>query len=222
MALPKSVAYDIPASGPVNRARWEVDPAAAVLLIHDMQEYFIRAFDRDSDPVAAVISNITSLRRAAHSAGVPVVYSAQPGDQSPGQRALLTDFWGAGLSGEPADTAIVDALAPAPQDVTLTKWRYSAFAKTDLLQQMRRWGRNQLIVTGVYAHIGCLATTMDAFMHDIQPFLAFDGVADFSEADHIAAMTYIAGRCGAVHSAERIVAMIDRRGASSDQPERAA
>ncbi|MFD4179981.1 isochorismatase family protein [Rhodococcus sp. NPDC058514] len=222
MGLPTSVAYDMPTDGPANRVSWEVDPNRAVLLIHDVQEYFIRAFDRHSSPITDVISNITRLRRAAYSAGVPVVYTAQPGNQSPEQRALLMDFWGAGITGDSTDTAVVAALAPGPHDLTLTKWRYSAFVKTELGERMSRWGRDQLIVTGVYAHIGCLATAMDAFMRDIQPFLAYDGVADFSRADHTAAMTYAATRCGAVHATERIVGMIDRDASLSGQSETAA
>jgi bifunctional isochorismate lyase/aryl carrier protein len=129
---------------------------------------------------------------------VPVFYTAQPVEQPPGDRALLNDFWGPGLT-EPrfhARQPIIDELAPRQEDVVLTKWRYSAFQRSDLREQLRARGRDQLLICGVYAHIGCLATALEAFMQDVQPFLVIDAVADFSETDHRMAIDYVSRRCG--------------------------
>ncbi|MBH0123613.1 isochorismatase family protein [Rhodococcus sp. HM1] len=198
MALPESVSYPLPEEQPANRVAWTIDPERAVLLVHDMQEYFVRSFDRSADPLATVVPNIDGIRDSAHAAGVPVVYTAQPGNQDPADRALLLDFWGPGLTADPAETAIIDDLAPHEDDVLLTKWRYSAFIRTDLLERMRAWGRDQLIITGVYAHIGCLTTALDGFMNDIQVFFVSDGTADFSRREHTDALNYVASRCAVV------------------------
>ena len=88
----------------------------------------------------------------------------------------------------------------------LTKWRYSAFQRTELLELLRRWGRDQLIICGVYAHIGCLLSTADAFMHDIEPFYVADAVADFSRERHDFAVDYASTRCAVVTDTASLIA----------------
>jgi isochorismate hydrolase len=50
----------------------------------------------------------------------------------------------------------------------------------------------------VYAHVGVLATALEAFTNDIQPFLVADALGDFSEAEQLQALRYAARRCGVV------------------------
>jgi isochorismate hydrolase len=88
----------------------------------------------------------------------------------------------------------------------LTKWRYSAFFRSDLLERMRARGRDQLIICGVYAHVGVLATALEAFANDIQPFLVADALGDFSEADQRLALGYTARRCGMVVAVDEVFA----------------
>ena len=135
-----------------------------------------------------------------------MVYTAQPPVQPPEERALLIDFWGQGL-GDPVHAgqeAIIDELAPAPQDIVQTKWRYSAFYRSDLKKIMQEQGRNQLIISGIYTHIGCMTTALDAFMNDIQPFLVSDATADFSAQEHAMAIKYVSQRCGVSVSSNRL------------------
>lgn len=201
MAIPPLNDYPMPAPDafPVNRVAWRPDPARAVLLIHDMQRYFLDFYGADSVLARHLIDNLARLRRWADAHGVPVIYTAQPHRQPPADRALLTDMWGPGLTAaDPALQRVVDDLAPSERDTVLVKWRYSAFKRSDLGGLLTGWGRDQLIIGGVYAHIGCLATALDAFMTDVQPFLVGDAVADFSEADHFMALRYVATRCGRV------------------------
>lgn len=90
---------------------------------------------------------------------------------------------------------IVESLQPGQSDQVMAKHRYNAFPRTDLAARLTALGRDQLIVRGVFAHIGCLFTTVDAFAHDIEPFLVADAVADFSLDDHLFALDYAARRC---------------------------
>ncbi|ASR37272.1 2,3-dihydro-2,3-dihydroxybenzoate synthetase [Prauserella marina] len=202
MSLPTIAPYRVPAEHelPESTAGWVADPARSVLLVHDMQRYFVAAYAAESQPLATVVPNIMRLTAEARALGIPVVYSAQPGDQRPADRQLLRDLWGPGLRAVPEEEAIITELTPAADDLLLTKWRYSAFQRTDLRTRIAKWGRDQLLVTGIYAHMGCLLTACEAFMQDVQPFLVADAVADFSLADHEMALRYAAARCGVVLS----------------------
>jgi isochorismate hydrolase len=203
--IPEIEPYPMPTAGdlPANVAPWVAEPDRAVLLIHDMQRFFVRPFPaglRDE-----LISNIVSLRERCSALGVPVGYTAQPGGMTGEQRGLLRDFWGPGMRVEPADREVVDELAPGRDDWLFTKWRYSAFFRSDLLERMRARGRDQLVVCGVYAHVGVLMTAVDAFTNDIQPFLVADAVADFSARYHRLAVDYAAERCAVVTTTKEVL-----------------
>ncbi|WP_435278503.1 isochorismatase family protein [Rhodococcus yananensis] len=209
MAIPAIPPYDLPGRDevPADRVGWDLDASRCVLLIHDMQKYFIDAYRTDAEPMATVVPNIVRLREACTASGVPVVYTMQPGDQHPSRRGILADFWGVGLS-TGRDTEVIDELTPAPSDIQVTKWRYSAFQRTDFRQLLAHYGRDQLIVTGVYAHMGCMLSAADAFMSDVAPFMVLDATADFSRDEHLMALTYVAKRVGRVETTDGVVEAI--------------
>ncbi|MEU7580033.1 isochorismatase family protein [Streptomyces sp. NPDC041068] len=204
--IPAIAPYALPAAGdlPGNTARWTPDPDRAVLLVHDMQRYFLKPLP--DDVRAPLVANAAALRDRCAARGAQVAYTAQPGGMTDEQRGLLRDFWGPGMRPRPADREVVDELAPVAADWMLTKWRYSAFFNTPLLELMCDSGRDQLIVCGVYAHVGVLATAVEAYSHDIQTFFVADAVADFSEHYHRLAVTYAAERCAMAVTAEEVFA----------------
>ncbi|MEO3974453.1 isochorismatase family protein [Streptomyces sp. CAU 1734] len=206
MALPAITPYPMPRPDelPANRVDWRVDPDRAVLLVHDLQNYFLAAFDRGAEPVTTLLHQVGRLRKEAERLGVPVLYTAQPGGQTAAERGLQQDFWGPGLPADAEAAAIPETVAPGPGDTVLTKWKYSGFVRTDLLERLREQGRDQIVVTGIYAHIGVLMTACDAWMQDIQAFVVADAVADFSEREHRMALEWAAGRCARVITADEV------------------
>ena len=226
MALPKIAPYSYREQEHQNRVNWRVDPARAALLVHDMQRYFVRAFEleRDGQPlpdaqINIAIANIRRLLDAAHAVNIPVYYTAQPPRQNPAARRLLTDFWGDGLQDD-ENAQILDELAPTEADTVLTKWRYSAFVRSPLEEQLKDLGRDQLIIGGVYAHIGCLTTALEAFMRDIQPFMVADALADFTEKEHRMACEYASGRCARVLNTAEVLENINTGAlVTADEPE---
>ncbi len=207
MTIPAIAPYAMPTEPVANRVDWMPDANRAVFLIHDMQAYFLNKFDTAQSPIVPLVDTIARLRAQCDAAGVPVFYTAQTNEQPPHDRALLNDFWGPGLTAPEHRDAqpIIDALAPRSGDTVLTKWRYSAFQRSDLRARMTALGRDQIIICGVYAHIGCMATALEAFMQDVQPFMVIDGVADFSAAEHDMAVNYVARRCGVSLTADAVI-----------------
>lgn len=220
--IPTIPSYPMPTPGslPTPVVDWEVEADRAVLLIHDMQRYFLNPFTAGDSPRAELEANVAALRGWAVSRDVPIIYTAQPGGMSAEERGLLRDFWGWGMRRDDGGRTIPPDLAPRTVDTVLTKWRYSAFHWTGLDDRLRELGRDQLVICGVYANTGCLVTAVDAFSRDLETFLVHDAVADFSESQHRQALEYAAARCAAIPATGDVLNSLDTSGSSdsSDAP----
>lgn len=209
MALPTLIDYvaPTPPAGdlPANRAEWTLERDRAAVLVHDLQEYFLRPYATDCPALRTALDSTARILTAARANGVPVFYTAQQGDQDQQRRGLQKDLWGPGMSARPDHTQIVADVAPADGDVVLTKHRYSAFYHSDLAELLADAGRSQLVITGVYAHIGVTATALDAFQREIHPFVVADAVADFGAAEHLRALEQVGNCCGVVSLADEVV-----------------
>src|SRR5690606_2730146 len=207
MGIARIASYPLPAEDqiPAPRVPWKLEASRAALLIHDMQEYFVAVLEPDSPLVTQLTENIRRLASECRRLGIPVFYTAQNGDQLRCDRGLQADFWGPGMSSSAAHQAIIPALAPQPGDIQMVKHRYSAFQRSHFADQLRVRQRDQLIICGVYAQIGCLLTAADAFQRDIEPFLAADAVAAYSQEKHHEALAYVAHCCGVTLSTQAIL-----------------
>lgn len=190
----QTISYDTPRPDeyPEPVVDWRASSSRSVLLVHDMQRYFLDRFDVASQPAADLVNNIERAITTARGLGIPIIYTAQPGSMTPEQRGLLKDFWGPGMSVSPDHRRVVDRLAPGPDDMVLDKWRYSAFARSPLEEHLRRIGRSQLVICGIYAHVGVLSTALDSYTRDIETFVLADAVADFDRTQHLNTLNYLA------------------------------
>lgn len=213
MALPQISPYEMPTAVELPRARgpWQLDGKRAALLVHDMQQYFLRPYPEAAEPLTSLLANIQRLLAACRAAGVPVFYTCQQGNQDPQERGLQKDLWGPGMSACDAHENVHPAIAPQAGEVVLHKHRYSAFQRSDFAEQLEGLGRDQLIVCGVYAHIGCLMTAGEAFQRDIVPFMAADALADFSRARHEMTLDHLANCLGVPLTTSSIEAILDDR-----------
>lgn len=200
LGLPPIADYPIPSGSqvPSSTARWVVEERRVALLVHDMQNYFVRPFGTAT--TETLVGNIERLIERFRSWGAPVAYTAQPGRMTTEQRGLLADIWGPGMNSSEADRQILERLRPTDDDWRLTKWRYSAFHRSDLAERMSSAGRDQLVLCGVYGHVGVLMTAVESFTRDIETFVVADAIGDFSRAHHDLTLNYAATNCAVVCS----------------------
>ncbi|KQU46776.1 hypothetical protein ASG84_09855 [Rhodococcus sp. Leaf278] len=189
----------------VGGPEWELQPERAAVLIHDMQPYYLNVLD-DSvrSKVFAAASEVVAWAR---SSGVPILASAPRAASDVAQRGLLGPMWGLGPNAE--EVAITE-----PDFVPIAKRSYSAFYATDLEVELRRRGRDQLIIVGVFASAGILATTFDAFARDIECFVGVEAIADYTAHQHRTALKLIASLTGRVASIQNLLP--DPRGGPLD------
>ena len=111
MALPGIAPYDLPRESDLPKARgpWQPRGDRLALLVHDMQLYFCRPYPEGA-PLTPAIANIARLIAGARRAGVPVLYTAQKGNQFRPDRGLQADLWGPGMSATPEHEEILPDL----------------------------------------------------------------------------------------------------------------
>lgn len=207
MPLPTITPYTLPKikQVPASRAPWLPDASRAVLLLHDLQDYFLRPFVEQAPPLSEMLDNLRRICRQSRALDVPIVFSAQPGEQDRAERGLLWDLWGPGIVLAPELSGIRHEFAPQDGDLVIHKRRYSAFFNTELQAFLHSQNRSQIWITGVYGHIGCLATATDGFMRGVEPIVIADAIADFSFDEHLMALSIVARTCGVVTSTDELL-----------------
>lgn len=164
---------------------WQVTPSRAAVLVHDVLPYYLSVLP---EAVAEkVTQGVEQVVRWARQHDVPVLASAPRAASRLEQRGLGARLWGLGPNSDQARSSAVGL----PDDaVWVGKRSYSAFFATDLDVELRRSGRDQLVIVGVFVSAGITATTFDALAHDIESFVVADATADYT-ARHAASLTHL-------------------------------
>lgn len=151
---------------------------------------FVRAyFDRDCELYADVqlaLDSALRVRSAARDAGIPVIYTNVVFHESGMnggrffQKALpLRHF----IAGSPMG-AWAEGLAPAADELVISKQYASAFFGTSLASTLTAMGIDTLLITGVTTS-GCIrATCVDSCQHGFIPIVVEQACGDRHAAPH--------------------------------------
>jgi len=191
----------------------EIDFHKSAIVVVDMQNAFasprgmldLAGLDISSAP--QVIHAIRTVLHAARAAQIPIVYlqmgykpdlSNSGGPNSPNSRKELAmclmharpELKGKILTEGTWDFAIVDELAPQPNDLVVIKTRYSGFAGTTLDSLLRMRGIKFLLFAGIATNVCVESTLRDAFFLDYWPILLADGTMPAGDAKQQAATLF--------------------------------
>ena len=170
----------------------------SAVVVVDMQNAFaskggtLDLAGADLSDAPSVVRTIRGVVDAARAAGVPIVHlqvgykpdlSNAGGPRSPNyykETAMhlmntRPELKGKLLTEGGWDFAIVDELAPHPDDLVVVKTRYSGFAGTTLDSQLRVRGIQYLFFAGIAANVCVESTLRDAYFLDYWPILVTDG-----------------------------------------------
>lgn len=171
----------------------------ALILVDFVQAYF----DKDCDLYAGVedvLSHAIALRDEARQAGILVIYtnvayapSLINGGRFVQKVAPLANF----VTGHPMG-AWPEGLAPAENELVISKQYPSAFFGTSLASTLTANGNDSLIIAGLTTS-GCVrATCVDCCSHGFIPIIAEQSVGDRHEAPHEANLFDIQAKYGEV------------------------
>lgn len=170
---------------------------------------FIEGFTNPESPMGGSwdreIECTRRLVACAHTSGVPVIYTTVELDPDDLANSLLyakTPRIGILLAGSEW-TAVDHRLAPAPQDLVVSKKHGSAFFGTRLAPQLQARNVDTLLICGCVTS-GCIrATAVDAAQSGFRPAVVREAVGDRSILAHEANLIDIEQRYGDVITLER-------------------
>lgn len=207
-----------------------LDPARTALLFFDMLNGHIKKNDAKTDArYKPVIAATVRLLDEARQHRMMVAYAAAnhradnltsahtvrdtdgrlnpiPLDRPPEFKPVV--------AGGSWDAAVIDEIAPAPEDYLVPKYRWSAFYQTYLDLALRTRGIDTLIIAGGSTDVGVASTAYSARDMDYNLVFARDACTSPETDNHDQFMRRIFPRMGRVRNVEEIAGMI-RAGAAA-------
>ena len=165
-------------------------PEQSVLLVTDMQDYFLDPASHAYVPAAgAIIPNIMKLTGLFEKNNFPVVFTRHV--NNPYNAALMGSWYPELLSEDTGLANIISELKPADHRV-MGKSQYDAFYETGLLDFVNKKGKTQIVICGVMTNLCIETTARSAFVQGIQPFVPIDATACYTYDMHLGSIRNLA------------------------------
>jgi nicotinamidase-related amidase len=183
-----------------------LDPRRSALVVIDLQKGIL-SMPSAPHPAERVVANAAALAEACRARGVFVVL-VHVGPSPDGGDALrpLTDAPAPAWNPPGPDwDVIVPELGPRPGDHVVRKRQWGAFYGTDLDLQLRRRGRDTLILCGISTNYGVESTARDAYERGYQQVLVEDASSARSAEDHAFALRVTFSRIARIRTTAQVL-----------------
>jgi biuret amidohydrolase len=218
---------------PRSRATWPatretpIVPARTALLVVDMQNYCAQPGEGSlakPDPDYAyyrgrlettVIPNSQRLIRAFRESGTEVMYTVIESLTLDGRdRSLDHKHSNIHVPRGSRLGRVIDALAPAEDDIVLPKSSSGVFNSTNIEYVLRNLGVGYLVIAGVYTNQCVESAVRDAADRGFMVTLVEDCCATKTKAWHMAALETLRGY-GRIRSADQVIAELREQRAAA-------
>jgi nicotinamidase-related amidase len=105
------------------------------------------------------------------------------------------------IEGERDCAAVIDELAPLPDEVQMDKYGYNAFHRTRLTDMLEAHGVDTVLITGTVTQICVEDTARGAFHEGFKTAVVSDAVSSYAPELHRASLQTLAMKYGRVMSA---------------------
>jgi ureidoacrylate peracid hydrolase len=202
-----------------------IDPASTALVVIDVQNDFALPqgvcglVGDDISPVAPMIDRLKVLIAAARRANLLIIFMRTIYDDVVLSPTLAEQYARRGYPNSICLTdshgaEFIDGINPrdAPNEIVLTKHRYSAFWGSAIDLFLRTNGIRTLVLTGIATEVCVESTARDAFFRDYQVVVPADCVGCYSEERQKASLAVLARSFGILAPSADIIAAWQRLG----------
>ncbi len=169
-----------------KKTNWTIKPEKAVLLVLDMQNFFLDINSHAFVPSAeAIIPKIKLLSNTLLNSGSDIIFTRHINTIENSQN--MGTWWRDILTKS-------DKLSEINKDVfienssIIIKSQYDAFYNTDLEKTLHNKGISQIIISGVMTHLCCETTARSAFIRGFDVFFGIDLTATYNKDFHLSSL----------------------------------
>lgn len=168
-----------------NLRKFIIDPDKAVLLVMDLQKYFLDESSHAFIPSAnAIIPNVIKLQKYCLQNGIKVIQTYHANNKD--DVGMMSKWWFNHFSEKNnSDTNDIVEEVYDPRAVILRKSQYDAFHDTELGDILKRENKTQLIIAGVMTNLCCESTARAAFTKGYEVFFGIDVTAAYNREFHM-------------------------------------
>ena len=190
------------AVAPYRRSAPRARPAKSALMVVDMQRYF----EAMCEPIIAVVKETVDSSRSRN---VPVMFTQHGHADPQTDGGMLASWWGDLIVEGTPDHELLAELGRKPDDLVFAKRRYDAFFDTDLEDELRRRGVEELAIAGVMTNLCVDTTARAAFVRDFRVRVLMDATATANEQMQLASLINMAYGFAHIQTAQQWLSDMD-------------